>query len=119
MTPFEDLLPEPSIPQLFTQLRAILVYAAEGGALGREHAVIYLDLRSRLLESEVGKLLPGFLYQCVTVFRFKEFIHLYDPDTALRTAFIDRMIERCTTMHESDGAVDLTSTPDGHRSWKF
>ncbi len=117
MTPFEDLLPEPTATELLARVRSVLVYAAEGGALGREHAVIYLDLRSRLLDSGIGKLLPGFLYQCVTLFRFKEFISLYDPDTMLRIAFIDRMIARCNAIHAPE-RDPKRATPD-REPWAF
>lgn len=117
MTSLEDLLPEPSASDLLKRLRSILAYAAEGGALGREHAVIYLDLRQRLLDSDIGKLLPGFLYQCVTVFRFKEFIALYDPDTELRIAFIDRMIARCIALHPPENAPKPSD--DDQEPWAF
>ena len=98
MTPLDELLPEPDLDELLTHIRSLLVYAAQGGAVAREHAVEYLNLRQRLLDSPIGKLLPGFLYQCVTIVRFKDFISLYDPETALRVAFIDRMIDRCLAL---------------------
>lgn len=104
---------------LLDQLRDILVHVAEGGVLGRQHAVAYLGLRSELLESDLGKLLPGFMYQCVTVMRFKEFISLYDPDAMLRVAFIDTMINRCRHLRSSTELIKIyvpTPEPD---PWKF
>ena len=111
MTPFEELIQETGVSDLLDRIRILLVYAAEGGVMAREHSVIYADLRSRLLGSSAGKLLPGFMYQCVTLARFSDFISLYDPDIILRVSFIDRMIERCRDMQAPADPFDV----DEHR----
>jgi hypothetical protein len=86
----------------FDELLGLLSLVAGGEPPSREWAVTYLNCRSRLLASEQSGMLPGFLYQCGTVDRFREFIFLYDPDVALRREFIGRMIGR---------ARALSSTP--------
>lgn len=84
----------------FDQLRDLLRLVASGEPPSREHAVSYLDCRSRLIASPSGDMLPGFLYQCGTIDRFREFIFLYDPDTELRCQFIDRMIGRARALSQ-------------------
>lgn len=83
-----------SIDGEFDTLRILLNAVAGGETPTRENAVVYANCRSALLGSEQGKMLPGFLYQCTTVDRFRDFIQLYDPDVDLRRQFIDRMIDR-------------------------
>ncbi len=83
----------------FDELLGLLHLVARGDPPSREQAVSYLNCRSRLLASESGDMLPGFLYQCGTIDRFREFIFLYDPDVTLRHQFLDRMIDRARTLH--------------------
>jgi hypothetical protein len=44
--------------------------------------------------------LAGFSYQCRTILKFKDFITLYDPDTAVREAFVRKTFEQCRSMVE-------------------
>ena len=75
-------------------MHGLLCIVAQGDPPAREIAVTYANCRARLLSSSQGKMLPGFLYQCATINRFRDFIHLYDPEIPLRISFIDRMIDR-------------------------
>ena len=85
----------------FDRLRDLLRFVAGGEPPSREQAVTYLDCRSRLIASPQGGMLPGFLYQCGTVDRFRDFISLYDPDVDLRCEFIDRMIGKARALSEA------------------
>ncbi len=84
----------------FDDLSALMRIIAAGDPPSREQAVSYLDYRTRLLASPHGSMLPGFLYQCGTINRFRDFIFLYDPDVELRCEFIDRMIGRARALAE-------------------
>lgn len=75
-------------------LHGMLCIVAQGDPPPREIAVTYANCRARLLASSQGKMLPGFLYQCATINRFRDFIYLYDPEIPLRVSFIERMIDR-------------------------
>lgn len=110
------------------ELLGLLHLVARGDPPSREQAVSYLNLRSRLLASESGDMLPGFLYQCGTIDRFREFIFLYDPDIALRHGFLDRMIERARSLNIAHGGANrdpardrATRPPPGAASiaWDF
>jgi hypothetical protein len=79
-------------------LEELLCGIAGGGTPNRSQANTYSNCRSDLLQSRAKALLPGFLYQCLTVFKFREFINLYDPDPSLRQAFVRRAMERCRAM---------------------
>ena len=80
------------------EIHELLRFVASGGLPTRETAVDYISRRSGLLESSISAILPGFLYQCGTIDRFKDFIFLYDPDPDLRCEFIDRMIDRARAL---------------------
>ena len=114
-----DPHPKPSLSQSLSSMREILVRAVDGGSLAREHAVAYIEVRARLLKSEIGDMLPGFLYQCRTVVRFSDFISLYDPDTELRIAFIDSMIDRCRRLPAVASADMLPVHEDGRKGSRF
>lgn len=83
-------------------LEELLCGIAGGGTPNRSQANTYSSCRSDLLQSRAKALLPGFLYQCLTIFKFREFINLYDPDVALRQAFVRRAMERCRAMLASN-----------------
>lgn len=80
------------------ELEDVLCAATTGAPPSRSDAITYSRCRSALLESAAKDLLPGFLYQCSTVFRFREFVTLYDPDPALREAFVRKTFARCREM---------------------
>lgn len=61
----------------------------------RNMAAHYQRCRMILLSGEMRSSLPGFVTQCVSLVKFREFIHLYDPDTAVRLRFVDRSLENC------------------------
>ena len=85
-------------------LEELLRGVAAGAPPNRSDANVYSSCRSDLLQSRAKALLPGFLYQCLTIFKFREFINLYDPDIVLRQAFVRRAFERCRAVLASNTA---------------
>ncbi len=61
----------------------------------RPWAFRYSELRSKLLESELRAKVPGFLFQCGSIERFRDFITLYHPRPESRVAFIHSALARC------------------------
>ena len=60
---------------------------------GRELAVRYTNSRAALLAGGFRAPVPGFLHQCVSVFKFHDFINLYAPDLESRIRFIDQAFQ--------------------------
>ena len=89
-----------------------LLCSVAGGLLpNRSEANIYSGCRSDLLQSPAKDLLPGFIYQCLTIFKFKDFITLFDPDVGLREAFIRRTFARCRSVIEERPAAEPSPDP--------
>lgn len=102
------------------ELHGLLLDVAGGGLPSRKAAVDYINARSALLASPIGEMLPGFLYQCGTIDRFKEFILLYDPDPGLRREFIERMIGRARALGRADPSPERPRTPTARSPiWDF
>lgn len=108
-TPLSDE-PQARVGEVIDRLEALLCQVAGGALPNRAEANVYQGCRSDLLQSAIHDLLPGFLYQCPTIFKFKDFITLYDPDAALREAFVGRTFARCRTMWENN-ATDVGAGP--------
>ena len=83
------------LQELLQALQEILVSVASGQPLERPWAYRYSDLRTKLLESYLKTKVPGFLLQCGSIDRFREFILLYHPKPESRAAFIDAALARC------------------------
>lgn len=84
-----------SLSETLAQLLALLRGAAQGGLLRRDAAGRYMHCREVLLQDDLRPLLPGFLVQCGSIYKFAEFITLYHPNVASRLAFVDASFERC------------------------
>lgn len=92
-------MPEPELTtiQALAELQDLMRLVAAGDPPQRLAATTYTACRDQLLKSEIAPLLPGFLRQCLTIFRFKDFIQLYSPGTRERIAFIDDSFRSCDT----------------------
>lgn len=55
----------------------------------RLSAVKYTQCRDALLASEFRAALPGFILQCVSIYKFYDFINLYDGRPEARVAFVE------------------------------
>lgn len=103
-------------PSPIDEMEELLLSVAGGSPADRSEAIVYSRCRSALLQSPAKHLLPGFVYQCLTIFKFKEFITLYDPDPALRQAFVRRAIGRCRSMMEGDAPGEPAAPPAPDKS---
>ena len=56
--------------------------------------------------------LPGFLIQCVSIFKFHDFISLYDPKAEARIAFVENAFANSRAMLDSKRIFDVFSDPD-------
>jgi hypothetical protein len=79
------------------ELKALLLTAAGPGSPQRVAATRYTICRDVLLGSEFSSHLPGFLRQCLTIFRFKDFIHLYAPTQEERAQFLSDALRASET----------------------
>lgn len=111
-----DIGVDAAFVELYDLLRAI----AEGKAPDRREAVAYASRRAILLASPQSNLLPGFLTQCLTVVRYRDFITLYDPDPAVRARFVGTAFDRCRAAFEIEGAFDaLESRKPASPQWTW
>lgn len=92
-------MPEPELTtiQALDELQDLMRLVASGDSPQRLAATTYTACRELLLKSELGPLMPGFLRQCLTIFRFKDFIQLYAPGVEERFAFIDEAFRASDT----------------------
>lgn len=95
----------PALDEFEALTRAI----ARGLLPNRGEATVYSRARDALLMSDLRELLPGFVYQCRSVHRFRDFITLYDPEAEFRDAFLARAFARCR--EASAGATPPIAPP--------
>jgi hypothetical protein len=76
--------------EAWTRLQELLRAAATQAVQPRQMATLYTRLRETLLKSEYQPYLPGFIVQCLTLDRYRDFIRLYHPDPAERILFLER-----------------------------
>lgn len=79
----------PGPAEALAELQEIMNLAALESPLQRLAATRYTVCRDALLQSWLRPVLPGFLLQCLTIARFQDFIHLYDPRPEVRLGFIE------------------------------
>jgi hypothetical protein len=56
--------------------------------------------------------LPGFLLQCLTIFRFKDFIQLYSPSVDERIAFVEEAFRACEARAGARPTFDVFDDPN-------
>lgn len=90
-------MPEPELTatEALAELHQLMRLVASGDSPQRLAATTYIACRETLLASALRPALPGFLFQCLTIFRFKDFIHLYSPNVNERIAFIEDCVRSC------------------------
>jgi hypothetical protein len=98
------------------RLTELLVAIAKGFVPDRSEAVLYSACRSELLQSPYRDLLPGYLVQCISVFRFRDFIGLYDPSPAIRERFVEQSFARALAAHGRD---EPERRPMGSWRWEL
>lgn len=98
--------------EALTELKELMRLAAGEGSPQRLAATTYTICRETLLQSELRPALPGFLLQCLTIFRFKDFIQLYSPSLNERRAFVEEAFRACETRAGLRPAFDVFDDPD-------
>jgi hypothetical protein len=81
---------EPAADEAWMSIQVILHAAATSQSQPRELAARYMQLRDTLMKSSYHPQLPGFMLQCLSLDRFRDFIHLYDPRPDARIEFLNR-----------------------------
>ena len=104
----EELTPGEAL----TELKELMRLAAAEGSPQRLAATTYTICREALLQSELRPALPGCLLQCLTIFRFKDFIQLYSPSLAERIAFVDEAFRPCESRAGIRASFDVFDDPD-------
>lgn len=98
--------------EALAELKELLLLSAAGGSLQRLAATRYTICRDVLLRGELGSLLPGFLRQCLTLYRFHDFIHLYAPTQGERAQFVGDSLRACEMRAGLRSSFDAFSDPD-------
>lgn len=102
----------PTTSEALDELQDILRAACAGGSPQRISAVRYVQCRAVLLDSELRRFLPGFLGQCVSIFRFNEFISLYHASEKARIGFVDDSLSACRVELGTVPTYDVFSDPE-------
>lgn len=111
--------PEIGETEAFEELFALLRAIASGHPADRSEAVRYSTCRAALLASGAKSSLPGFLRQCMSVARFRDFITLYDPDPSERERFVRKAFELTRDRYELSSAFDLPPEAASESDWQF
>lgn len=86
-----------------------LLRAVASSTPHRLSAVRYTHCRAILLAGELRPALPGFLIQCVSIYKFHDFINLYDPKATARLAFLNAAFNECRAMLDLKRDFDVFS----------
>lgn len=78
-----------ALRSVMTELEDLLRVVVSSGSPPRTSAVRYTQCRDALLASPSRSSVPGFIVQCVSIYKFQDFINLYDPRTDHRLAFVE------------------------------
>lgn len=100
---------ELSVTEALDELTELLCATAPGVVPRRDAAARYMLCRQALLRAEIS--LPGFLIQCGSIYKFAEFIALYDPRPEARVAFVERAIEACRPAGGGSRSYDIFQDP--------
>ena len=103
---------EPIAAEAFAELKELLLLAASGGSPQRVAATRYTICRDTLFRSDLGSLMPGFLRQCLTIYRFHDFIHLYAPTLEERAQFVGESLRACDPRVGVRPKFDAFDDPD-------
>jgi hypothetical protein len=94
------------------EMQELLLATASASAPNRIAAVRYTLCRTVLMEGPLRPALPGFLIQCVSIFKFHDFITLYDPKVETRLAFIDAALAKSRSVAEAKRSFDVFEDPE-------
>lgn len=83
---------------VMTELEELLRVVVSSGSPPRTTAVRYTQYRDALLAAPSRSAVPGFIIQCVSIYKFQDFINLYDPRIDHRVAFIEAAFTQGVTL---------------------
>jgi hypothetical protein len=101
-----------STSEALEEMQVLLLGTCSASTPNRISAVRYTLCRTILLDGELRPALPGFLIQCVSIFKFHDFISLYDPKAEARTAFVESAFANSRALLDSKHIYDVFSDPD-------
>ncbi len=76
------------------EMKDLLRAVSSSNSPPRLSAVHYTRCRDALLSGELRSAVPGFILQCVSIYKFYDFINLYDADPEARVAFVDNAFSK-------------------------
>ena len=103
---------DPNIESALGEIQDLLRSVCSASTPHRLSAVRYTHCRSVLLAGELRPSLPGFLVQCVSIYKFHDFINLYDPKPEARMAFVDNAFAASRALAVSRRTYDVFHDPD-------
>lgn len=103
---------DPTPVEALHELHEILLLIALEHSPQRLTATRYTLCRDILLHSELSPSLPGFLRQCLTVDRFRDFIHLYDASLEARMGLVEDALRGCIGRARAKALVDVLRDPE-------
>ena len=105
------------IGEAFARFEALLQSIATGLLVDRSAAMRYSEYRSMLLDSAYRDFLPGFVLQCVSVFKYREFISLYDPAARTREAFVGDQLAECRAFNAQRASFERARMGKAAGQW--
>jgi hypothetical protein len=112
MNHYSVVEPQPSAADALREIRSLLREVSSASSPPRLSAVRYTVCRAALLDSALRHSLPGFLIQCVSIYKFHDFITLYDPRPEARLAFLDTAFGVSKSMLEAKRVYDVFGDGD-------
>ena len=103
---------ETSTSEALEEMLTLLLSTCSASTPNRISAVRYTLCRTMLMDGELRPVLPGFLIQCVSIFKFHDFISLYDPKADARIDFVESAFASSRALLESRRIYDVFSDPD-------
>ncbi len=91
------------------EMEELLRAVASSSTPHRLSAVRYTYCREALLASALRPAVPGFLIQCVSIYKFHDFINLFDPKADARIAFVEGALSKCRAVLDSKRVYDVFS----------
>ena len=91
--------PELTLERAFADLEQMLYSIASSPSHHRSFAVHYMRCRNLVLTGQDRSALPGFLIECGTSEKFRDFITLYDASIGERHAFLEYALSRCRALY--------------------
>ena len=96
-----------TVEEALQEMEELLRAVAASSTPHRFSAVRYTHCREALLSSQLRPAVPGFLVQCVSIYKFHDFINLFDPKADARIAFVEEALSKCRALLDSKRVYDV------------